>query len=57
MTTPVGSILVEFEDKDTAENVKKNWNKNLFGGNNGVLTKKTNPPAGTVKKCVNRKSR
>ena len=51
-TTPGGSILVEFEDKDTAENVKKNWNKNLFGGNQGVLTKKTNPPAGIVKNVL-----
>ena len=48
-TTEGGSILVEFEDKETAEKVKKQWNKNLFGGNQGVTTKKTSPPAGIVK--------
>ena len=48
-TTVGGSILIEFEDKETAEKVKKQWNKNLFGGNQGVTTKKTSPPAGIVK--------
>ena len=48
-TTPGGSILVEFCDKETAENVRSKWNKKLFGGNQGAEIKKAIPPSGIIK--------
>ena len=29
--------------------MKNNWNKDLYGGNKGVVTTNDNPPAGIVK--------
>lgn len=36
-TTPGGSIRLEFQNKEDADKVAKNWDKSLFGGNEGVL--------------------
>ena len=48
-TTAGGSMLLEFDDKPTADRVKQNWRKTTFGGNAGVVTIKENPPAGIIK--------
>ena len=48
-TTPGGSILLELDDKKTADRVKANWNKELYGGNDGVVNINRNPPAGIIK--------
>ena len=48
-TTVGGSILLEFDDKDTADRIKNNWKPTLFGGNAGVVKIRDNPPAGIVK--------
>ena len=48
-TTVGGSLLVELDNKETVERVKNNWNKNLYGGNDGAVDIKNNPPAGIVK--------
>ena len=48
-TTAGGSLLIELDNKATADRVKNNWNKDLFGGNKGVVNRKINPPAGIIK--------
>ena len=48
-TTVGGSLLVEFDDKETADRIKENWSNTLFGGNKGVVKIKENPPAGIIK--------
>ena len=48
-TTAGGSILIELDDKETANKVRETWNKDLFGGNKGAVNLKKTPPAGIVK--------
>ena len=48
-TTAKGSILLEFADKETADNVVENWNPELFGGNKGAVKLKPPKPAGLIK--------
>ena len=36
-TTPGGSIVIEFEDKQTADKIEKSWKNSIFGGNQGLL--------------------
>ena len=36
-TTAGGSILLEFDDEKTAENIIRKWNHNLYGGNKGAM--------------------
>ena len=48
-TTVGGSILIELDDKETAEKIKNDWNPELYGGNKGAVTVKSNPPAGIIK--------
>ena len=35
-TTAAGSILIEFDNRDEAENIQGRWNKDFFGGNAGM---------------------
>ena len=35
-TTAAGSILIEFDNSDEAENIQGRWNKDFFGGNDGM---------------------
>ena len=48
-TTAGGSILLELDDNETLERVRRKWKKTTFGGNNGVVMIKGNPPAGLIK--------
>ena len=36
-TTAGGSIVLEFDDTDTANNVANSWKNTMFGGNKGVM--------------------
>ena len=47
--TPAGSILIEFDDKKTAEEVKNQFDKNDFGGNDGTVKATERPAIGIVK--------
>ena len=51
-TTPGGSIVVEFNDADTAKKVKTDWKENLFGGNKGVMIGNQPKTAGIVKHVI-----
>ena len=53
-TTAGGSLLVELDNKETMEMVKNRWNKKLFGGNDGAVNIKDNPPAGIIKNISKR---
>ena len=44
-----GSILVEFDDEDEAEKMMKNWDKDLFGGNEGLIRYKPQNTSGILK--------
>ena len=48
-TTAAGSILLEFEDVETADRVKRNWKPTLFGGNKGVVKLREEQVAGIIK--------
>ena len=48
-TTPGGSIFIEFDNENTAENVAKSWKKDLFGGNRGVMRGNVPRTTGIVK--------
>lgn len=48
-TTAGGSILLELDDHETSGRIKNKWKKTLFGGNEGVVMIKENPPAGLIK--------
>ena len=48
-TTAGGSILVEFRDKETADDVATNWNERIFGGNKGLLRGNKPRNAGIIK--------
>ena len=48
-TTAGGSILIELDNKETADRVKENWNKDLFGGNKGAVNLRKTPTAGIIK--------
>ena len=47
--TAGGSILIEFEDAGTANNIIEDWDENLFGGNTGIVKHKPQHTAGIVK--------
>ena len=48
-TTPAGSIVVEFDDEKTVEDIIKNWDQDLFGGNKGVIKGNLPRTTGIVK--------
>ena len=48
-TTAGGSILVELDDEKSAENITKNWNRHLYGGNQGVMMGNIPKTIGIVK--------
>ena len=48
-TTPGGSILLEFDEKEAGEEVSNNWNKTLFGGNEGIKNVTEIRSAGVIK--------
>ena len=48
-TTPGGSIFIEFDNENTAEKVARNWKKDLFGGNKGVMRGNVPKTTGIVK--------
>ena len=48
-TTVSGSILLEFEDKATAENVIERWKPEVFGGNSGIVKLKQEEASGIIK--------
>ena len=51
-TTAGGSLLVELNDKETADRVKQAWRKTLFGGNEGAVGLQSNPPAGIIRNVI-----
>ena len=55
-TTAGGSILIEFDDKETADAVKTGWNKDLFGGNGGAYKASERMPTGIIKHVYQDKS-
>ena len=44
-----GSILIEFESKEAADTMIRNWDKNLFGGNEGISKHQPRHTAGLIK--------
>ena len=44
-----GSLLIEFANAEEAENVMINWDKTLFGGNDGVSKQQPRHTAGLIK--------
>ena len=48
-TTAAGSILIEFDDKEIAEEIKANWNKDYLGENAGAFKASERSPVGIVK--------
>ena len=48
-TTVGGSILLEFENKQTADKVKEEWKLDMFGGNEGIENLKQDKAAGIIK--------
>ena len=48
-TTAAGSILIEFDNKEAADEVKSNWNQEYLGGNVGVVKANERSPIGIVK--------
>ena len=48
-TTAAGSILIEFDNKEAAEEVKSNWKKEYLGGNVGVFKASERSPIGIIK--------
>ena len=48
-TTPGGSIVIEFDDKETADRVEKSWKNSLFGGNRGLMRGNKPRNAGIIK--------
>ena len=44
-----GSLLIEFANAEEAENVMVNWDKTLFGGNDGVSKQQPRHTAGLIK--------
>ena len=54
-TTVGGSLLIELDDKETADRIKEGWKNNLFGGNEGVVKIANNPPAGIIKEVYSDK--
>ena len=55
-TTAGGSILIEFDDKETADTVKATWDKDLFGGNAGAYKANERNPTGIIKHVYHEKS-
>lgn len=47
--TAGGSVLFEFQDSKTAEEVEKGWSKEYFGGNVGMRTPGNTNTAGVIK--------
>ena len=48
-TTAGGSIILEFDDADTANKVVANWKETMFGGNKGVMKGNKPRTAGIIK--------
>ena len=44
-----GSILIEFDDEDSANHVIQDWDVNLFGGNAGIVKYRPQHTAGIIK--------
>ena len=55
-TTAGGSIVLEFDDPETASNVAGNWKNTMFGGNNGVMRGNKPTMAGIIKHVYSRES-
>ena len=53
INTVGGSILLEFDDKDTASKIIEDWDKTLFGGNEGIKGYKIKHTAGLIKQVEN----
>ena len=48
-TTAGGSILLELDDKESADRIAANWKDTLFGGNNGIMRGNKPRKAGIIK--------
>ena len=48
-TTAGGSIRIEFDTKETADEVKASWKKDLFGGNDGAFKASEQSHLGIIK--------
>ena len=48
-STPGGSILIEFDDKESAAKVENEWKEELFGNNSGLIKYGKNRSAGIIR--------
>ena len=50
--TAAGSVYVEFDTKEDAENIQARWKKEMFGGNEGMFKIETTKNIGIVKNII-----